>query len=228
MQAGQTLLQLDAQRHEARRAQIAAQQAQAAARLAELRRGPRAEEIDEARARLRGEASDLANAERELQRLTGLIERKLASQEAVDNARTLRDRARASRDVSRAALQVLLAGTTVEELRQAEAQLAQAEAQLRGADLDLERLTLRARVTPGIRARVYVDGIDAPFKGRVRMASSEAVFTPYFSLTQQDRSRLSYVTEVVLADAAAAALPGGAPVRVEFVVAPPATDGDGR
>ncbi len=270
VEAGQAILQLDPQRFQARLSQAAAQRTQAAARLAELQRGPRAEEIEEARARLRGDDSDLANAELELQRVSDLIKRKLASQEAVDNARTQRDRALASHDVSRAALQVLLAGTTVEELQQAQAQVAQLDAQLVGAELDLKRLTLRAprpgriddvlyhlgerppagatlavllageqpyarvyvpepvrsRVTPGSAARVYVDGNDTAFSGRVRMVSSDATFTPYYSLTQNDRSRLSYVAEVVLDDAAAAELPGGVPVRVDFSAAPPATRGN--
>ena len=75
---------------------------------------------------------------------------------------------------------------------------------------------VRARVIPGLSAIVRADGIDADYAGTVRFVSSEAAFTPYFALTQRDRSRLSYLAEVVLTDPAAAVLPTGIPVEVDF------------
>ena len=75
---------------------------------------------------------------------------------------------------------------------------------------------LRVRVGPGSRARVRIDGVDAPLEGRVRMISREAVFTPYFALTQHDRSRLAYLAEVDLSDGVAGDLPTGIPVEVRF------------
>jgi HlyD family secretion protein len=55
---------------------------------------------------------------------------------------------------------------------------------------------LRTRLRPGARARVRVDGYPEPFEGRLRSVSHEPAFTPYFALTQRDRSRLSYLAEV--------------------------------
>lgn len=75
---------------------------------------------------------------------------------------------------------------------------------------------VRARVTPGLAAVVRTDGIDTEFEGTVRFVSSEAAFTPYFALTQRDRSRLSYLAEVTLTGEAAASLPTGIPVEVDF------------
>lgn len=75
---------------------------------------------------------------------------------------------------------------------------------------------VRARVIPGLSAIVRADGIDADYAGTVRFVSSEAAFTPYFALTQRDRSRLSYLAEVTLTDPAAAVLPTGIPVEVDF------------
>jgi HlyD family secretion protein len=75
---------------------------------------------------------------------------------------------------------------------------------------------LRARVQQGSEATVYIDGLSEPFPGRVRMISNEAIFTPYYSLTERDRSRLSYVAEVSLTDTGSNRLPSGIPVRVEF------------
>ncbi len=73
---------------------------------------------------------------------------------------------------------------------------------------------LRAGVKPGQAARVFVDGRTGSFAGHVRMVRSEPVFTPYYALSGDDASRLSYLAEVVLD--APADLPAGLPVRVEF------------
>jgi HlyD family secretion protein len=74
---------------------------------------------------------------------------------------------------------------------------------------------LRARVTPGTAATVFVDGIEAPIRGRVRWVSSEASFTPYFALTRHDRGRLAFFAKVDLLDQQAR-LPDGVPVEVEL------------
>jgi HlyD family secretion protein len=260
LDTGQTILRLDTRRIQAQLDEALAFHEQAAARLAELQRGPRAERIKEAQALLRGAESELARAEAEFERVTSLIEKQLAAAQALDSARTQRDRARADRDASYASLQELLAGTTVEELKQAEAALSQAEARVRGLKITLERLTVtaprkgrldslpfklgerpqagdtiavllsgeapyarvyvaetwRAHITQGTAATVLIDGMDNPFAGRVRMISRDAVFTPFYSLTERDRSRLSYLAEVELQDAAAQQLSSGIPLRVKF------------
>lgn len=260
LEAGQPILRLDNRRTRTQLDEARAQHEQAAARLAELQRGPRSERIKEAQARLRGAESELVRAEAEFERIKSLIERQLTAAENLDSARTQRDRARADRDASHAALQELLAGTTVEELKQAEAVLAQAEARLSGLKISLERLTVtaplksrldslpyelgerpqagatvavllagespyarvyvaetwRAHITQGTPARVLIDGISEPFQGSVRMISRDAVFTPFYSLTEKDRSRLSYLAEVELQGPKAQQLSSGVPLRVEF------------
>lgn len=75
---------------------------------------------------------------------------------------------------------------------------------------------LRASVQIGMDARIRVDGTQATFAGRVRAVASEASFTPYFSLTERDRSRLAYVAEIDLEGAGADGLPAGLPVEVNF------------
>ncbi|MBN1379160.1 MAG: HlyD family efflux transporter periplasmic adaptor subunit [Gammaproteobacteria bacterium] len=260
LQSGQPVLQLDPGRTAAQRDEAEAARTQAAARLAELKRGPRAELIDEAQARLRGAKSALETRQTEYDRVQALIERKLASSEALDLARSARDTAKAERDAANASLAALLTGTTVEELQQADAALQQAEARLRALKITLERMTAKAPqdglldVLPyklGERpragdvvavmlagqkpyARVYipepyralinhqtettihVDGIEQPFTGKVRMVSRDAAFTPFYSLTQRDRSRLSYVAEIELQDQRATELTSGIPLKVEF------------
>jgi HlyD family secretion protein len=72
----------------------------------------------------------------------------------------------------------------------------------------------RARIVPGIKAQVAVDGIEEPLSGVVRWVAHDAAFTPYFALTQRDRSRLSFLAEVEITDARARDLPSGVPVEV--------------
>jgi HlyD family secretion protein len=260
LQDGQAILQLDPARTQAQRDEAEAARVQAAARLAELKRGPRAELIDEAQARLRGAKSTLTTRQTEFKRMQALIERKLASNEALDLARSARDAAKAERDAAQANLAALLTGTTVEELQQAQAGLDQAEARVRVLNITLERMTVkapqaglldtlpyelgerpragdvvavmltgqkpyarvyvpephRAMINHQTKTIVMVDGIEEPFAGKIRLISRDAAFTPFYSLTERDRSRLSYVTEVELLDTRAEALTSGIPLRVEF------------
>jgi HlyD family secretion protein len=73
---------------------------------------------------------------------------------------------------------------------------------------------LRSRVQPGKRIDVHIDGIDSLQQGTVRWVSADASFTPYFALTEHDRSRLSYLAEIDLPDASH--LPAGIPLEADF------------
>jgi HlyD family secretion protein len=75
---------------------------------------------------------------------------------------------------------------------------------------------LHARVHPGLEAEVRVDGVEGVFRAQVRYVSAEAAFTPYYALTERDRGRLSFLTEVTLLDDAAMTLPSGVSVEVDF------------
>lgn len=116
----------------------------AEARLAELVRGPRSEDIAEARAALAGADTQAAADEREYARMADLVDRGLASASSLDTALSRRDASLAQRAEAAARLQALLEGTTVEELDQARAALDEARAALAEAQIGLERLTLRA------------------------------------------------------------------------------------
>jgi HlyD family secretion protein len=82
----------------------------------------------------------------------------------------------------------------------------------------------RAALRAGDRLQVHVDGIATPFAGQLRYVAGEASFTPYYSLTQRDRSRLAYLAEIDLPEAAARDLPVGVPVEVPL----PAVAGGGK
>ena len=80
---------------------------------------------------------------------------------------------------------------------------------------------IRARVKTGTQATVRVDGVEREFAGQVRFVASEAEFTPYYSLTDADRSRLSFLAEVVIDDAEAARIPSGVPLEVTLELGSP-------
>jgi HlyD family secretion protein len=75
----------------------------------------------------------------------------------------------------------------------------------------------RARVVPRVRAQIIVDGVASPLDGFVRWVASDAAFTPYFALTQRDRSRLAFLAEVEVTDARVRELPAGVPVEVRIL-----------
>jgi len=255
---GDLVLVQDTARTQARLAQVSGQRDQAAARLAELIRGPREEVINEARAMLEAARVQRVNALANLERTQGVFDRGLSSEGRLDTASTTYKTAVASEKAATEALERLLNGTTVEELQQAEAVLEAADAQVVSAALDVSRTRieapgagrvdkvlyqvgerpprgttiavllsadrsfarvyvpehLRSQVQPGEHIDVRVDGVDKVFDGRVRWVSADAAFTPYFALTEHDRSRLSYLAEIDLEDAAD--LPSGIPLQADF------------
>ena len=255
---GELILEQDPARMEARLAQQVGLRDQAAARLAELQRGPRQESIREARAKLEASRVEEVNALANYNRTRDIHAQGLSSDFRLDTDRTRYHTATAQVKADSEALDRLLNGTTVEELDQAIAAVAAAEAQVQQAQLDLERTRifapvngvvdkvlfrigerpapgttiavildssrtyarvyvpehLRARVTPGVSIGVNIDGTGRTFDGTVRWVSADATFTPYFALTEHDRSRLSFLAEIDIPDAAD--LPSGVPLQADF------------
>ena len=258
LKAGDLILEQDPARLQNLLAQQKATRDQAAARLAELKRGPREETIREARAQLESAEASAANASDNLKRARDIFERKLSDQQTLDFAITRWKTASATEKAARQSLEKLLNGTTIEELQQAEAALEGAEAGMTRIQYDIERLKtyapidgmldkrlyqvgerpnigatvsvildssrtyariyvpehLKSSVIPGKQLSVRIDGTENSMNGTVRWVSSDASFTPYFALTQHDRSRLSYLAEVDVPEAAN--LPVGVPLEVDF------------
>jgi len=256
--AGAALLRLNSQTAQARLDQARAAANVAERRLAELVKGPRAQEIQEARAALESAASAEHTAQNEYARIDDLVERRLLSQSELDTARAQRDSAVSVHKQAKARLDLLLEGTRRESIEQAEAELKRARAALTEVETSLARHTVvapragtiealpfklgerppagapvivmlaegapyariyipetrRAELAPGTQVHVSVDGADRIYTGTARFISSQAQFTPYYALTQEDRSRLSYLAEIDLTEPEAAALPTGIPVQV--------------
>jgi HlyD family secretion protein len=76
--------------------------------------------------------------------------------------------------------------------------------------------TRRTHVGAGTAATVRIDGSDRDWKAEVRYVSSEAAFTPYYSLNARERGRLAYLAEIVLSEPDATTLPTGIPVEVNL------------
>jgi HlyD family secretion protein len=74
----------------------------------------------------------------------------------------------------------------------------------------------RAAIKPRVPAQIFVDGVAEPLPGFVRWVASDAAFTPYYALTQRDRSRLTFLAEVEVTDPRARDLPAGVPVQVRI------------
>jgi HlyD family secretion protein len=252
--AGAVIAEQDQRRLQAMLEQVQAEQQLAAARLAELQRGPRPELISEARSRLQASKVQESNARADLERARAIFERGLSNQASLDHARTTAQAATAQYQADRAALESLLNGTTAEELAQAEASVAASQARVSTAQLNLAQLVLtapadgivdtlpfepgerphvgdniaviladqvpyariyvpqsiRQKVVPGTVLRVQTAEPVQDFTGTVRWVSADPSFTPYFALTEHDRSRLSYLAEVLVPGADS--LPSGTPL----------------
>ncbi len=260
----QVLMRQDTARAKARLAESDAALGQVQARLDELVRGPRSEQISAARANVEGATDELTFRRADYTRVKEIFAKQLASPELLDRAKAALDAAEANFKLRRAQLQELLSGTTIEELAQAEQLLKQAAARRDLLAVDLSRHDikapvdgivdsrlfelgerpvpgqamlimlpgrqphariyvpehLRVQVQAGMPAMIYVDGLDDAIDGRVRWVASEAVFTPYFALTERDRGHLTYLAKVDIVDERER-LPDGVPVEVDLMLSKP-------
>jgi HlyD family secretion protein len=152
---GDILLRQDNSRALARLADAEAFLQQARARMDELLRGPRREQIAAARASVEGATKDLQFRQSELGRIQEIHARGLASADALDQASAALDAASANAKLRRAQLQELLAGTTIEEIAQAEQAVQQAIARRDAVTIDIERLSLRSPVDGVVDSRLF-------------------------------------------------------------------------
>jgi HlyD family secretion protein len=147
VEAGTLLVQLDTTLQEAAVARVQAEEAQLRANLEKLRNGFRSEDIDAAEARVDSARSILAESERELERIDGLIGRQLVSEAEQDRAQTQRDANAAQLRDLEAQLELLRAGSRSEDLNAAEAQLLASSASLVAERQKLSNLSVVATRT---------------------------------------------------------------------------------
>jgi len=185
---GQLLMRQDATRARARLAEADAALGQAQARLDELVRGPRSEQISAARANVAGAADELTFRESDYERVQKIYAQKLAAPELLDRAKAALDAARANDKLRRAQLQELLSGTTVEELAQAERAVEQAAARRDQVAVDVARHDIRAPVDGVVDSRLFELG-ERPVPGQALlvMLSGEQ---PYARIYVPERLRI--------------------------------------
>src|SRR5713226_3263447 len=128
VKAGQPLVELERSRLLAMVNQAQGTRDQAKGRLDELVRGPRKEQISEARAKLLGAEAVVEHERREFQRNNALYDAGATSAEVLDASRRRIKEAESNRDQVKANLAALENGTTAEELAQGRAAYESAEA----------------------------------------------------------------------------------------------------
>ena len=159
---GELVLQIDDAKASAELARLQGLLGEAEGRLAELQRGPRPEQIDEARAVVERGEGVLWEAQVSQRRASAMVERKLASQAELDRADTRLRTARADLDAARQVLARLRNGTTREELAQAQARVAQYRAAVERQQLSVRELAVRATRSGRIDSLPYTLGERPP------------------------------------------------------------------
>jgi HlyD family secretion protein len=154
----QVLIRQNDEKALARLADAEAVHLQALARLDELLRGPRSEQIAAGRATVEGATQDLEFRQSEQTRIKEIHQRGLASAEELDRANAGLDAAEATLKYRLAQLEELLAGTTIEELAQAEQSVQQAAARQDSAQIDVSRHVISAPVDGVVDSRLFEIG----------------------------------------------------------------------
>ncbi|HHS99244.1 MAG TPA: HlyD family efflux transporter periplasmic adaptor subunit [Thiomicrospira sp.] len=260
LQAGALILSLDARRATADLQALIANRDLLASKLQELISGSRIEDIEQAKQIVIQNQSEANLARLEYQRIKGLREKQLLSQDDLDKAFNALESKQAALTAAKANLNKLQTGNRMEHIEQARQALQVAEQQILRDKITLEHLQIRAPragrldslpfeigeqppvgstvavmlggkqpyarthipeqirawIKPGTPATVQIDGVDQHFTAVVRSVHNAPDFTPYYALTETDRSRLSYLAKLDFVDAQVASLPAGLPLTVTF------------
>jgi HlyD family secretion protein len=144
------------------------------ARNALMHRGYRAEDIQQAEAKLQAARAALTEAEQQLVRQKTLAPEGAASQRALDTAQSVRDQAAAQVHSAEEQARLMTTGFRKEEIAESDAQLKQAQAQLGSARLALKDAVLTAPSNGVILTRAIEKG------------TMVQVGTPAFSLSLTD------------------------------------------
>lgn len=160
--AGTRLLQLELTRTQAQLDAARALARQGDAALAELRAGPRSEQIAQARAMLASARAQAVDARAYYARLRPLGQRKLVATAEVDRARAAAGNADGQVRAAQAALAELLHGTRSEDIAQGEAAAAAAQAEAAAQTATLGKLDITAPRAGRVDSLPYKLGDQAP------------------------------------------------------------------
>ena len=159
---GAPLLQLELTRTQSQLAAAQAQATQSREVLAELRAGPRSEDIAQARASLAAAQAQARDADAYYARLQPLGRQQLVAASEVDRARAASQSAQAQVQLAQAALLELERGTRSEQVAQGVAAVASAEAQASVQAVTLDKLSVVAPRAGRIDSLPYKLGDQAP------------------------------------------------------------------
>jgi HlyD family secretion protein len=177
VESGQLLAVLDNRQAALERDTAEARVEAQRATLAKLIAGTRAEEIEKLRADLRAAETEAQNAARRAARSRDLAERKLASPQDYDDARTAAEAAEAHAEAARAALDLALAGTRDEEIASARAQLAALESDLALSEVRLGYTRLHSPAAGVVQNRILEPGdMAAPDRPAYTLALTEPLW----------------------------------------------------
>ncbi len=156
---GQTLATLDTQALRATQRQLLAQRAQALARLAEMRAGPRRETIDAAQTQVHEQRAELALPGLQRRRRQQLVDKGVIAREEFDAADAGVKTWQARLDAAQRRLDELLAGTRREQILAQEALVAQFDANLAAIEIDLDKSVLQAPFAGKVAKRLVDEGM---------------------------------------------------------------------
>jgi membrane fusion protein YbhG len=138
--------------------QVKADRRQAAAEL-ELRvAGPRKEDIAEAGAQVKALESDLDGAERDLERMQGLLDRGAGTTKGRDDAKVRRDTGAQRLEAARQVLARLNAGSRPEEIEAARARVAATDARIAQLDQQVSDATVTSPVSGVVTEKIAERG----------------------------------------------------------------------
>lgn len=160
--AGQSLLQLELTHTQSQLAAVQAQTQQQREALAELKAGPRSEDIAQARAKLSATEAGAREARAYYDRLLPLKDRNYVAAADLDRARAAAGNADGNVRAARSALDELLHGTRPEQVAQGEAAVAAAAATADAQKITLDKLSVVAPRAGRIDRIPYKLGDQAP------------------------------------------------------------------
>lgn len=174
---GDVLVRLDTRQQSAVLARAEAEKMKAGAYLLRLTNGERVEDIAAAQANLERALALLVEARKSYQRMSKLVEQKLASFAEKDKARAQRAAAQADYDSSKEKLTKLTNGERPEDIKQAQAALAAADAEVQLQQQILSDLTVVATRNGVLDSLPYNVGERVPKNGIVATIQTDTV--PY-------------------------------------------------
>ncbi|KRE84929.1 hemolysin secretion protein D [Rhodanobacter sp. Soil772] len=190
VKAGQALLHLDPAHTQSELAAAEAQAQQQREVLAELRAGPRGEDIDRARANLAAVQAQAREARAYYDRLAPLKGKGYVAAADLDRARAAAGNAEGQVAASRAALDELLHGTRPEQIAQAQAAVAAATAQASAQRVLLGKLAIVAPRAGRIDSLPYKLGDQAPIGAPVAiLLAGDAPYARIY-VPEQQRARV--------------------------------------